>query len=68
VGGVFTAQDAWEKLAAGSSLVQVYTGWTYEGPWMVRRILDGLALALQRSGLRHIKELVGTGLPYPHLK
>jgi dihydroorotate dehydrogenase len=64
VGGVFTAQDAWEKLAAGASLVQVYTGWTYEGPWMVRRILEGLGVALGHHGLRHIKEVVGTGLPY----
>jgi dihydroorotate dehydrogenase len=64
VGGVFTAQDAWEKLAAGSSLVQVYTGWTYEGPWMVRRILEGLGAALGHHGLRHIKEVIGTGLPY----
>lgn len=64
VGGVFTAQDAWEKLAAGSSLVQVYTGWTYEGPWMVRRILEGLGVALTHHGLRHIKEVIGTGLPY----
>ena len=64
VGGVFTAQDAWEKLAAGSSLVQVYTGWTYEGPWMVRRILEGLGVALGHHRLRHIKEVIGTGLPY----
>jgi dihydroorotate dehydrogenase len=64
VGGVFTAQDAWEKLAAGASLVQVYTGWTYEGPWMVRRILEGLGLALERHGLRHIKDVIGSGLPY----
>ena len=64
VGGVFTAQDAWEKLAAGASLVQVYTGWTYEGPWMVRRILEGLGLALERHGLRHINEVIGSGLPY----
>lgn len=64
VGGVFTTQDAWEKLAAGSSLVQVYTGWTYEGPWMVRRILEGLGTALRHHGLRHIKEVIGTGLPY----
>lgn len=64
VGGVFTAQEAWEKLAAGSSLVQVYTGWTYEGPWMVRRILEGLGVALTHHGLRHIKEVIGTGLPY----
>lgn len=64
VGGVFTAQDAWEKLAAGASLVQVYTGWTYEGPWMVRRILEGLGLALDRHSLHHINEAIGTGLPY----
>jgi dihydroorotate dehydrogenase len=64
VGGVFTAQDAWEKLAAGASLVQVYTGWTYEGPWMVRRILKGLGLALERHGLRHINKVIGSGLPY----
>jgi dihydroorotate dehydrogenase len=64
VGGVFTARDAWEKLAAGASLVQVYTGWTYEGPWMVRRILQGLVQALDIYELRHISEIVGTDLPY----
>jgi len=41
VGGIFTAEDAWEKITAGASLVQVYTGWIYEGPLMVRRILEG---------------------------
>jgi dihydroorotate dehydrogenase len=64
VGGVFTAKDAWEKLAAGASLVQVYTGWTYEGPWMVSRILKGLLQALQIYELRHINEVVGSDLPY----
>lgn len=42
VGGIFTAQDAREKIEAGASLVQVYTGFIYEGPAMVRRILQGL--------------------------
>jgi dihydroorotate dehydrogenase len=64
VGGVFTAKDAWEKLAAGASLVQVYTGWTYEGPWMVSRILQGLLRALEMYDLRHINEVRGTDLPY----
>jgi dihydroorotate dehydrogenase len=64
VGGIFTPRDAWEKLAAGASLVQVYTGWTYEGPWMVRRILQGLTQALEIYDLRHISEIVGTDLPY----
>ncbi len=64
VGGVFTPQDAWEKLAAGASLVQVYTGWTYEGPWMVRRILSGLLQSLKAHGLEQIHDVVGSGLAY----
>ena len=42
VGGIFTAKDAKEKLDAGASLVQVYTGFIYEGPGMVKRINKGL--------------------------
>lgn len=64
VGGIFTPKDAWEKLAAGASLVQVYTGWTYEGPWMVRRILQGLVQALQIYGFQQMTDVVGTDLPY----
>lgn len=43
VGGIFTAEDAKEKLDAGASLVQVYTGFIYEGPGMVKRINKTLA-------------------------
>ncbi|WP_073096488.1 quinone-dependent dihydroorotate dehydrogenase [Cyclobacterium lianum] len=42
VGGIFTAEDALEKLDAGASLVQVYTGMIYEGPAMVKRLKMGL--------------------------
>lgn len=42
VGGIFTAADAQEKLDAGASLVQVYTGFIYEGPTIVKKICDGL--------------------------
>lgn len=42
VGGIFTAQDAKEKLDAGADLVQVYTGFIYEGPGMIKSILKGL--------------------------
>ena len=59
VGGIFTAEDAWEKIVAGASLIQVYTGWVYEGPWMVRRILDGLLQKLQEQGLASIADAVG---------
>jgi dihydroorotate dehydrogenase len=60
VGGVFTAADAWEKITAGASLVQIYTGWFYEGPWMVRRILQGLAQRIADRGLASIAAAVGT--------
>jgi len=59
VGGVFSAEDAWEKIIAGASLVQVYTGWVYEGPWMVRRILEGLQRLLQQQGWITLAEAVG---------
>ena len=43
VGGVFTASDANEKINAGATLVQVYTGFIYEGPQCVKRILRGIS-------------------------
>lgn len=61
VGGIFTADDAWEKLTAGASLVQVYTGLVYEGPWMVRRIVRGLRGRMQREGFTSLSEVVGCG-------
>jgi dihydroorotate dehydrogenase len=42
VGGIFTAEDAKEKLDAGASLVQIYTGFIYKGPGLIQEILDGL--------------------------
>jgi dihydroorotate dehydrogenase len=59
VGGIFTPDDAWEKITAGASLLQVYTGWIYQGPWMVRSILEGLVAKLEAKGLSHLKEAVG---------
>ena len=61
VGGIFTADDAWEKITAGASLIQVYTGWTYNGPWMVDRILTGLLAKLEARGLASIADAVGIG-------
>ena len=60
VGGIFTAEDAWKKITAGASLVQVYTGWIYEGPWMVRRVLEGLLQKLDEQGLKSIQDAIGS--------
>ncbi len=59
VGGIFTAQDAWEKITAGATLLQVYTGWIYQGPWMVKEVLSGLLQRLESQNLSHISDAVG---------
>lgn len=59
VGGIFTAADAWEKITAGASLVQLYTGLIYEGVGVVRRINEGLRETLEREGFRSLDEAVG---------
>lgn len=59
VGGIFNADDAWEKITAGASLLQVYTGWIYEGPWMVKDILKGLVTKLDDHGLDTIQDAIG---------
>jgi dihydroorotate dehydrogenase len=64
VGGIDSAETAWERLTAGASLVQVYTGWIYAGPDLVPTILEGLGRQLDRHGLRTIGEAVGSGLPW----
>lgn len=64
VGGIDSAPIAWERITAGASLVQIYTGWIYEGPELVPRILEGLIQQLDRHGLRTIAEAVGSGLAW----
>ena len=59
VGGIFTADDAWEKITAGASLLQLYTGWIYEGPWMFRRLLTGLLAHLETHGFTHLRDAIG---------
>jgi dihydroorotate dehydrogenase len=61
VGGIFTAEDAWEKMTAGASLVQVYTGWIYEGPGMVQRILRGVVEKMAATGIKEMGEAIGRG-------
>ncbi|MCP9928322.1 quinone-dependent dihydroorotate dehydrogenase [Cyanobium sp. CH-040] len=64
VGGIDSAEAAWERIAAGASLVQLYTGWIYRGPALVPGILEGLGRQLDRHGLAHIGEAVGSGLAW----
>lgn len=59
VGGIFTAEDVIEKIKAGASLVQIYTGFVYEGPSIVKNINLGLLKYMKKNKIKSIQELVG---------
>jgi dihydroorotate dehydrogenase len=62
VGGVFTAEDAYRKIRAGASLVQLYTGLVYRGPSIAREINRGVLELLDRDGFEDVTEAVGADL------
>jgi dihydroorotate dehydrogenase len=59
VGGVFSAEDAFAKILAGASLVQLYTALVYRGPGLVEDIVEGLGARLTAEGFRSIEDAVG---------
>ena len=65
VGGIFTADDAWEKIIAGAGLIQIYTALVYEGPGVARGIIDGLLEKMQQHGFKNISEAVGVAVSRP---
>jgi dihydroorotate dehydrogenase len=60
VGGIASAEDAYARIRAGASLVQLYSALVYEGPGLARRISDGLKALLQRDGFANVAQAVGT--------
>lgn len=59
VGGIRSAEDAYERIRSGASLIQFYTAMIYEGPYLARRINRGLLKLMERDGVRSIEEAVG---------
>lgn len=60
VGGIATAEDAWARIRAGASLVQLYSALVYAGPGLARRITAGLERLMRRNGFTSIAEAVGS--------
>ena len=58
-GGVASGADAYAKIRAGASLVQIYTGLIYEGPGLAKAIVGGLARLLREAGFSEVKQAVG---------
>jgi dihydroorotate dehydrogenase len=59
VGGIASAADAWEKVAAGAVLLQVYTALVFEGPGLARVLVSGLAERLRAEGFQRLSDAVG---------
>jgi dihydroorotate dehydrogenase len=59
VGGIFSANDAWEKITAGASLLQIYTALVYEGPGLPKKIVNGLLRKMQLEGVRDLTQVIG---------
>ena len=60
VGGVSSAAEAYAKIRAGASLVQLYTALVFDGPALVGRITRGLAELLRRDGFASVTQAIGT--------
>lgn len=61
VGGIFDGDDIWEKMAAGATLVQAYTGFIYRGPAFVKTAVTQLQSRMRDEGVSHIGQIVGSG-------
>lgn len=59
VGGIMNADDAWEKITAGATLIQAYSGFVFEGAGLTKSIVNGLIKKLNQHGLSSIEEAVG---------
>jgi dihydroorotate dehydrogenase len=62
VGGVFTAEGAYQKLRAGAHVIQLYTGLVYRGPSIARDINEGLLDLLERDGFDSVADAIGADL------
>jgi dihydroorotate dehydrogenase len=65
VGGVATAEDVYERLRAGASVVQLYTALVYQGPGLVHRLLQGLEALLRRDGFVRLRDAIGADVRAP---
>jgi dihydroorotate dehydrogenase len=62
VGGTFNADDAWEKITAGASLVQIYTGLVFEGPGIAKKIAGSLVQRMKTEGIKNLQSVIGSVL------
>ena len=64
VGGICNAKSAWEKIAAGAHLCQIYSGLVFQGPRLIQNIIRDLANQMQRHQIKTLRQAVGSRLPF----
>lgn len=57
-GGIATADDVWQRMRAGASLVQLYSALVYAGPWLARQIVDDLLAMVEDRGLTSLSQII----------
>ena len=62
-GRLETAEDVWQRIRAGATLVQLYTAFVYEGPLLPRRLHRGLRDRLAAAGFKNVNEAIGSEAP-----
>jgi len=60
VGGIGSPDDAWQKLTAGASLLQIYTGLVYQGPGLIKTILKGITARMEQHNFTNIRQVIGS--------
>ncbi len=58
VGGIFNAEDAWQRMLAGAEIVQIYSSFIFNGPGVIREIVNGLAKRVEASGFNSLQEAI----------
>jgi len=61
-GGISSPQEAYERLKAGASLIQIYTGMIFEGPSMIKNINEGILKLMQKNGFDNISQIIGSSV------
>ena len=59
VGGVDSAESAYNKILSGASLIQLYTGMIYQGPYLIKKIKEELIKKLKSDGVKNLNEIIG---------
>ena len=59
VGGVDSAESAYNKILSGASLIQLYTGMIYQGPYLIKKIKEELIKKLKNDGVKNLNEIIG---------